>query len=368
MKKTVLHNVHQALGAKMVPFGGYEMPIQYGGIIKEHKAARSEAAIFDTCHMGEFTVEGQKAVSDLELLLSCNVGDLKIGSCRYGFLCNEEGGILDDQILYRINEQEFMMVVNAATEENDFNWIKSQLSQTTELKNISQHTAKLDIQGPGSPKIVQKILDDSICELKFYRFMHNSFNSERILISRTGYTGEIGFEIYCSNDSAAAIWNECTKLGAVPAGLGARDTLRLEMGFPLYGHELDNKRNAAESGFSRAISSKKEFIGSAYVLNQANVRQILRGIKLEGRRAARSGDTILDQNGEVTGIITSGSFSPSLGTAIAVGYLNKEKSTLGTKVNIRSGNVLLAGCISELPFYKEATARADIKKFIDNEN
>ncbi|MFP4013622.1 MAG: glycine cleavage system aminomethyltransferase GcvT [Chitinispirillaceae bacterium] len=365
MKKTVLHQQHLTLGAKMAPFGGYDMPIQYEGIIKEHTATRSKAAIFDTCHMGEFIIEGETAVEDLERLLSCNVDDLKTGSCRYGFLCNEQGGVLDDQILYRLQNQKFMMVVNAANEEGDFEWIRSRVSSSTVLENISRKTAKIDVQGPRAPGIIQKLLSDPVNDLKFYRFMHNSYKNTQILISRTGYTGEIGFEIYCSRESALDFWNDCLREGATPAGLGARDTLRLEMGFPLYGHELDSRRNAAESGFKRAISSRKQFIGSQYVLNETAQKQVLRGIRIDGRRAARHGDSILSAKGETVGVITSGSFSPTLECAIAMGYMNIESSEIGTEVSIRLGRGTVSGIVTELPFYKESTARADIRNFLE---
>lgn len=348
----------------MAPFGGYDMPIQYTGIIKEHQACRCEAVIFDTCHMGEFIIGGQTAVPDLEKLLSCDVASLKIGSCRYGFICNEQGGVIDDQILYRIGETEFMMVVNASTEENDFQWVSSHLSESTKIENISSRTAKLDIQGPNAPRIVQSLLKDSITDLKYYTFAYNYYNNEKVIVSRTGYTGEIGFEIYLSNDLAVSLWNDCISRGAVPAGLGCRDTLRLEMGFPLYGHELDSERNAAESGFSRAISTKKQFIGSARVSDQSNTAQILRGVSLEGRRAARHGDLVLNKEGDTIGIVTSGSFSPSLGSAVSLAYINKKEAAMGSAVQIQSGKALIPGTVSELPFYKQATARADLSVFL----
>ncbi|MDR0306399.1 MAG: glycine cleavage system aminomethyltransferase GcvT [Chitinispirillales bacterium] len=364
MKKTVLYEKHLSLKAKIAPFGGYEMPVQYEGIIKEHNAARTGTVIFDTCHMGEFKISGDSAVSDLERILSCDVADIKTDACRYGFLCNGNGGVIDDQILYRISESEFMMVVNASTEEGDFEWIKSQISENTKVENISAQTAKIDLQGPLSPKIAALILQDSITELKFYNFAYNYYKDTRVLVSRTGYTGEMGFEIYSPAETASLLWDDCISKGAVPAGIGARDTLRLEIGFPLYGHELSIDRNAIQSGFNRAISQKKVFIGSSAVFAPSADNQILVGITLDGRRSAREGDMVLNKSGQEAGIITSASFSPTLGYAIALGYVNKEYSQPETLLKIISGKNEFSGKVSRLPFYKNATARSDIKLMI----
>ena len=364
MKKTILYDNHVALGAKMAPFGGYLMPIQYSGIIKEHLATRTATSIFDTCHMGEFRFEGPTALADLEKIVSCPVASIKIGQCRYGFICNEEGGVIDDQILYRMAEDRFFMVVNASTEENDFAWICRHLSAETHAENISAQTAKLDVQGPGSAKIMRKLMSAHIDEMKYYTWANNRYKGSEVLISRTGYTGEIGFEIYCTNDLGKAFWQECLDMGVVPAGLGARDTLRLEMGYPLYGHELDERTNAAESGFSRAIGGAKRFIGSATVLDAAKKRRLLSGIVLEGRRSARNGDAILDKAGREIGSVSSGSFSPSLSGAIALGYVEISSSAVGTPVRIRTERQEIAGTIAGLPFYTKATGRAALRDFL----
>ncbi|KMQ51685.1 glycine cleavage system aminomethyltransferase T [Chitinispirillum alkaliphilum] len=363
MKRTILYPKHISLNAKMVPFGGYEMPIQYDGILKEHKAARTDSALFDTCHMGELIIEGENSVKDLESILSCGVASISKGACRYGFICNEQGGIIDDQILYRLDELKFMMVVNASTQQTDYEWIKSHCSAETKLKDISLETAKIDIQGPASAKLVSSILSLPIDSLRFYRFGHNYFKGEEVLISRTGYTGEIGFEIYCKNDSATAIWDNLISLGAVPAGLGARDTLRLEMGFPLYGHELRDDINAAESGFSRAVSSQKQFIGSEAIRNKENHKNTLVGIRLKEKRAAREGDEI-EIDGVIRGFVTSGSYAPSLGCAVALGYVENPYCKPGTQLFLRGKKLNAEGIITELPFYKDGTARADLKSYL----
>jgi aminomethyltransferase len=364
LKKTILYDSHITLGAKMAPFGGYEMPIQYSGILREHTATREAVTIFDTCHMGEFRITGAGAVSDLENILSCPVAALKIGQCRYGFLCNEHGGVIDDQIVYRMAENEFFMVVNAATEPADFEWVGWNLSAGTHTENLSARTAKLDLQGPASPKIMRKLMSLPVDDMKYYTWAKNRYRNSEVLVSRTGYTGEIGFEMYCSHDLGRAFWNDCLELGVVPAGLGARDTLRLEMGYPLYGHELDERTNAAESGFGRAIDSSKKFIGSTAVLDPTKKKRLLVGIQLDGRRAVRHGDIISDKDGNVIGAITSGSFSPSLACAIALGYVTIENSNIGTPLIIRTERQELSGAIVELPFYKKATGRAELKKFL----
>ena len=364
MKKTVLHDLHVSLGAKMAAFGGYEMPLQYGGIIREHGAARAGAAVFDTCHMGEFLVRGAGALAGLERVLSCDVADIRVGTCRYGFICNEAGGVIDDQIIYRMAEDEFMVVVNASTEEADFEWIAARVSGGASVENISRETAKIDLHGPGSPKIAAALLRDSIAGLKYYNFARNAYRGAEVIVSRTGYTGEIGFEVYCGANAARDFWNECIARGAVPAGLGARDALRLEMGYPLYGHELSENRNAAQADFARVISRKKDFIGSASVLDPSAAGQLLRGISLDGRRAARAGDAVLDGGGAAVGEVTSGSFSPSLGHAVALAYVDREYSAIGTEVRVAVGKSEIPGRISELPFYKNATARADMKLYL----
>lgn len=362
MKKTVLFEKHNELKAKMAPFGGYIMPIQYSSIIKEHNATRNGVSIFDTCHMGEFQIKGKTAVTDLEKIVSCSVSDIKTGQCRYGFICNEQGGVIDDQIMYRISDNEFFMVVNASTEKTDFEWISNHLSEETEINNLTEKTAKIDIQGPLSAKLFQKLMSEPVDDMKFYRFKYNHYRGEKILTSRTGYTGEIGFEVYCTPDCAIELWDECLENGAVAAGLGARDTLRLEMGFPLYGHELNTKTNAASSGFKRAIS-KKTFIGSDIVLDESKIRQKLVAIKIEGRRSARHGDLIYDKNGSKTGYVTSGSYCPSIQCACALGYIDYDNTSEKFIIETDRGDKL-SGNLESLPFYKHSTGRKDIKTFL----
>lgn len=339
------------------------MPMQYEGIIKEHEATRNASSIFDTCHMGEFLISGPDSIDDLENLLSCSVASIKTGQCRYGFLCNQNGGVIDDQIIYRMDDHKFFMVVNASTESTDFQWIKEHISASTSLINLSSQTAKLDLQGPASAKIMQKLMKETIADLKFYHFKHNFYGNEQVLISRTGYTGEIGFEIYLSPESALKFWDDSINLGAVPAGLGARDTLRLEMGFPLYGHELNEDTNASESNFCKSIANKK-FIGSDAVLDPSARKKILKGITLEGRRAARHGDKILSTDHKEIGFITSGSFSPSLQCAVAMGYVLSSFAVEQNSVVVKTDRGELTGKITETPFYKKATGRDNLANYL----
>jgi aminomethyltransferase len=363
-KQTPLHARHTALGARMAPFGGYEMPIQYGGIIAEHRAARTGVAVFDTCHMGEFRLRGPSACADLEGLVSSRVDTIPVGQCRYGFLCNPEGGVIDDEITYRIADDEFLMVVNAGTQDGDFEWIADHLSPTTEIDNESDRTAKVDVQGPASAKMLQPLLAGDLSELKFYRFQHSSYAGKEVLVSRTGYTGEMGFEVYTDPRTGTRLWDDLIERGATPAGLGARDTLRLEMGFPLYGHELSATRNAAESGLLRAIAPDKTFVGSPVVLDGARRTQKLVGLALQGRRAAREGDTVVEDSGGQAGIVTSGSFSPSLGCSIALAYVDIHHSSPGTALCVATARATLRATVTQTPFYHEATGRRPVREFL----
>jgi len=363
-KKTILYDTHVTLGAKMAPFGGFIMPIQYTGIVKEHEATRTQATLFDTCHMGEFYLSGPNALADLEGLITCTISTLENGQCRYGMLCNEQGGVIDDLLTYRIAETEFMLVVNAGTQDNDFEWIKARLSGDTKIENRSAETAKIDLQGPASPKMMNAILEEGISELRYFRFKHTTYKGQSIIVSRTGYTGEVGFEIYTPNRLAKTFWDEAMQQGATCAGLGARDTLRLEIGMPLYGHEMSENRNAAEAGFTRSIADDKEFIGSSIICDPKQKKESMIGIVLEGRRAAREGNTIQTTDGTPIGAITSGSISPSLGTAIALGYVPCDQAIEGKNIVIQTARKALPAIISALPIYKEGTARKKLSRFL----
>ncbi|MFW5959578.1 MAG: hypothetical protein ACOCSE_00495, partial [Chitinivibrionales bacterium] len=213
LKVTPLYEIHKEMDARMAPFGGFEMPIQYTGILEEHSAAREEAAIFDTCHMGEFIISGSESQKDLERLLSCSISAIDQNRCKYGFITNPQGGVIDDMIIYRKGDREFLMVVNAGTKEKDYNWIFENISEGTQIRDISENTAKIDIQGPKAPEIIEKMVERSVQGLKFFEFMDNTIGDTEILLSRTGYTGEVGFEIFCDSSASKPIWRKATELG-----------------------------------------------------------------------------------------------------------------------------------------------------------
>ena len=364
MKKTIFYDTHVRLGAKMSPFGGFDMPIHYEGIIAEHLQTRTGATLFDTCHMGEFLIEGEEACADLDAIVSCDIHSLRPGKCKYGFICNQSGGVIDDQLTYRLSPASFFMVVNASTAEGDFSWLRQHCGSSTKLTDVSEETAKIDLQGPGSVKIAKQLFGDAVTGLPYYGCMYARYKGAPFLISRTGYTGELGFEIYLDASRALECWNECMSLGAKPAGLGARDTLRLEMGFPLYGHELDINTNAAESGFTAAISCGKKFIGSQAVCAGGAPRRMLAGVQLSGRRAARAGDTIFNAHGHAIGAVSSGSFAPSLGFAVAMGYVDGAARQPLEPVTVGNDRYRLDGVITRTPFYSHATARKKTTDFI----
>ncbi len=365
LRRTPLYRQHLRLGARMAPFGGFEMPIQYRGIVEEHQAARRQAALFDTCHMGEFHLSGTTAVADLQRLLTCQVETLPVGRCRYGLLCNEAGGVIDDLLLYRLATDEFMLVGNSARRQPDWLWLRRHVGRQTRLLDQSEEIAKIDLQGPAAVPIAVRLMGEPIDNMVFYSFRKNRYRDREILLSRTGYTGEIGFELYLPVDLAEPLWNDCLELGAAPAGLGARDTLRLEMGMPLHGHELSENRVAGEAGLGRAIAADKKFVGSDKVHDKSLLKQSLQGILLTDRRAARQGQTVLRAEDErEIGTVTSGSFAPSLGRAVALAYLDRETAKVGDRILVAAGRRRLEGQVVEPPFYRKATGRAKLARFM----
>ncbi|MDP6526480.1 MAG: glycine cleavage system aminomethyltransferase GcvT [Kiritimatiellia bacterium] len=363
LKRTPLYSAHTELGARMMPFAGFDMPVQYEGIISEHLATRSAVTIFDTCHMGEIRVTGNSALSSLERIVSCNLTDLPAGRCRYGLMCNEQGGVVDDLLVYRMGDAEFLLVVNAGTKDFDLSWIRRHADDTTCVTDETDETAKLDIQGPGSVRVMGRLMENPVADMKYYAWKTNRFNGRDVLVSRTGYTGEMGFEVYCGPDAALDIWNSALEEGVVPAGLGARDTLRLEAGLPLYGHELSADRNAAESGLHRAISKEKNFIGSEAVNSGAPSFE-LTGLELEGRRTARAKDLVTGPSGEEIGVVTSGSFCPSVKKALALAYVKAGATRRGEVLSIQTARQVLQVSLVDRPFYKDGTVRRPASEFI----
>ena len=357
MKSIPLERKHIELSAKMGPFGGWNMPVQYPeGIIKEHEHTRSHASIFDCSHMGQFRLRGNDVARDLDRLFPRLVSNQKIDSCRYNFLLTETGTVCDDLIVYRIAEHEFYMVVNGGTISSDAEYIKEHLSVSTEFIDESESTVKFDIQGPETQRILvqNKLLDDY--KLKYFRFFSKKIQGIPCLISRTGYTGELGFEIYSDVNYADELWDTLINCSSIrPAGLGARDTLRLEMGYPLYGHELNRDVTPHEAGFGKILDMDHEFIAKAALEREPSKRLV--GIRFRGRRAVREGAPVYDSNHREIGKITSGSYSPSLRCAIAMAYLHNGVASQDTQVFGKINNRFISGVIESLPFYKNGTAR-----------
>lgn len=357
MKKTALYEEHEALGAKMAPFGDWQMPIQYAGILAEHKHTREVASLFDISHMGEFEIRGASAARDLEMLLTQPVESLEIGQCRYGFMLDEAGGVIDDLTCYRLAEDRFYLVVNAATRDGDAEWIRNHISSATNMRDLSSATAKLDVQGPQSRVALEKVIGSELPDLKFFRITGFSMLGTECLLSRTGYTGEFGYEIYFPVEKAPCLWRSILKNPAIkPAGLGARDTLRLEMGFSLYGHELSREQSPVSTTGAMFIKKDTNYIGREIVerdLAKGPHRKLV-ALRLNTRRAARAGDTVLAGDRAV-GEVTSGSFSPSLGVAIALAFVESGSLEAELEITVR-GNRFPTERAS-LPFYKDGSVR-----------
>jgi len=335
------------------------MPIQYEGIIAEHNRTRRSAALFDICHMGEFIIHGDALRSGLENIVTFNVSTMPLGGCRYGFMLNDNGGIIDDLIIYRMEQEKYMLVVNAVTRYKDSEHIKNNLSAGVVLEDISDNTAKLDLQGPLSRDILTGVFGSDILGLKYYHFIELTILSKQAIISRTGYTGELGYEIYIDAECAAEVWNILLKSEKVkPAGLGARDTLRLEMGLPLYGQDIDETTTPLEAGFDRFIDLNKDFRGKDILLKQREqgLSKKLISFISDTRRSPRHNDKIISENKEI-GEVTSGSFSPSLGKGIGMGYVENGYDWLGLGIVVKNEKAELLAKITDKPFYKSGSAR-----------
>jgi len=358
-KKTQLYEEHIKLKAKMVPFGGWEMPIQYEGIIAETEHCRRAASLFDTCHMGEFRFKGDIPSSGIETAVSFSVEKVPVGRCKYGFLINEKGGVIDDLIVYRLAEDELMIVVNAATCENDFNYIKSFLKGDFSFENISDNTSKIDLQGPKAKDVIKKIFDADFDSMRYFSFEEVIFDDKKVLISRTGYTGELGYEVYSDSSLSAKIWNLFLEDERVkPAGLGARDILRIEVGLPLYGQELSEEITPVEAGLPFFVDFTKDFVASNILKAQKEngTDRIKIAFMADSRRSPRHDFEIFSGDNKI-GIVTSGVFSPMVKKGIGLGLVDKDFSAEGTDIQIRSGRTNIEAKVCGLPFYTEGTAR-----------
>ena len=358
MKKTPLHAQHIELGARMGEFGGWDMPIQYAGILQEHENTRTKSSIFDICHMGEFELSGATALRDLGKLLTCNIQTLEIGQVRYGFMLNADGGTIDDLTCYRLDADRYMLVVNAGTAEKDAEWIKSRISDDTQFADLSPSMAKLDIQGPESRNVLEEVFGCELPNLRYFRCAEFHALESDGLLSRTGYTGEWGYEIYLPVEAAERCWNKILEHDLCePGGLGARDTLRLEMGYSLYGHELSEARTPVATSRGAFIDMKKGFIGKENIAADLDdPGELLVGLKFDSKRAAREHDKVYYEEIEV-GEVTSGSVAPSLGIAVAMAFVEPGFAEEGRELQVEIRGKPFPATVVELPFYKEGTAR-----------
>jgi aminomethyltransferase len=344
----------------MAEFGGWDMPIQYEGILAEHEHTRTRTGLFDICHMGEFELTGPTACADLETLLTMKVSTLAVGQCRYGFMLNEQGGVIDDLTCYRLGQDRYMLVVNAATLDGDSEWIQLHLSPETFFTDRSVGLAKLDVQGPQSRADLEGVFGKKLPDLGYFKAEFFQALETEFLLSRTGYTGDWGYELYFPAEEAVRIWRALLANPNIhPVGLGARDTLRLEMGYSLYGHELSLDRSPAAT--SRGLFIRKEggFIGEEAVRRDLAVPQeFLVALEFDSKRAARSHDKVF-QGLEKTeiGEITSGSVSPSLGKAVAMAFVKAEHAVPGSVLDVEIRCKRYPARVVELPFYKAGTAR-----------
>ena len=359
MKEIALTNKHISLGAKMVPFAGYNMPVQYEGINAEHATVRQGVGVFDVSHMGEFILKGENALDLIQRVTSNDASKLYDGKIQYSCLPNENGGIVDDLLVYRIDEKSYMLVVNASNIEKDWDWIQQYNTKDVEMHNISDKTSLLAVQGPKAAEALQSLTDVDLASMEYYTFVKGQFAGvDNVLISATGYTGAGGFEIYFDNEHADKIWDAIfeagASLGIKPIGLGARDTLRLEMGFCLYGNDIDDNTSPIEAGLGWITKFTKEFTNSEALKaeKEAGVKSKLVGFEMIDRGIPRHDYEIVDAEGQVIGRVTSGTQAPSLQKAIGMGYVNKEFAKEGTEIYISIRNNKIKAKVVKFPFYK----------------
>ena len=360
MKNTALTHVHEALGAKMVPFAGYNMPVQYEGVTIEHQTVREGVGVFDVSHMGEFLVEGENALELLQKVTSNDVSKLAIGDAQYSCFPNDTNGIVDDLICYRMKENTYLLVVNASNIDKDWNWISKHNKEfNAELKNISENYSLLAIQGPKAVEAMQSLTSIDLAEIPFYKFKVADFaDVEHAIISATGYTGSGGFEIYVKNEEVEEVWNKVFEAGKdwgiKPIGLAARDTLRLEMGYCLYGNDINDETSPIEAGLGWITKFSKDFINKENLLAQKEngITRKLVAFEMTERGIPRNGYDIVAADGSIIGNVTSGTMSPSLSIGIGLGYVQKEFSKRDSEIFIQVRKKQIPAKVVRLPFYK----------------
>lgn len=361
LRTTPLTSWHRENGAKMAPFAGFDMPVQYSSILAEHEQTRTQAGVFDISHMGEFILKGAGAKAALNTIVSHNLETLGAGKCRYGFLLNESGGIVDDMIIYCLakdgEEEEYMIVVNGSREQTDFDHIAQQLPSSLKLANISDETAKIDVQGPLALDVLNDVLGTTWNHLKYFNFEHTDFDGEPMIVSRTGYTGELGYELYLPTSKAVALWEKIVAdKRTAPIGLGARDTLRLECGYPLYGQDLDEDHSPMEAGYGWLLKKETPYTGKEGATAQ---RELLVPLTIQGRRSPRHNDLVLDTSGAEVGRVTSGSYSPTLGYCLALAFITVVAAE-AEEFTIKGARAELAATKGKLPFWDGGTARKKV--------
>ncbi len=360
MKNTALTSIHESLGAKMVPFAGYNMPVQYEGVNAEHETVRSSVGVFDVSHMGEFLLSGYNALALIQKVTSNDASVLEIGRAQYSCLPNTQGGIVDDLIVYRIKENQYLLVVNASNIDKDWDWINAHNDLGVEMKNLSENYSLLAIQGPKAVEAMQSLTSIDLSAIKYYHFEVADFAGvEHVIISATGYTGSGGFEIYCKNEEVEQIWNKVFEAGAdfsiKPIGLAARDTLRLEMGFCLYGNDINDTTSPIEAGLGWITKFNKTFINSENLKKQkeTGISRKLIAFEMQERAVPRHDYEIVDSTGKNIGIVTSGTMSPSMNKGIGMGYVAVASAEIDSEIFIRIRKNDVAAKIVKLPFYKK---------------
>ncbi|WP_025740406.1 glycine cleavage system aminomethyltransferase GcvT [Aquimarina pacifica] len=359
MQNTALTETHMALGAKIVPFAGFNMPVSYEGVNIEHETVRNGVGVFDVSHMGEFLITGPFAFDLIQKVTSNDVAKLTDGKAQYSYLPNDTGGVVDDLIVYKIEDQKYLLVVNASNIQKDWDWISRHNTMNATMRDLSEEYALLAIQGPKAALAIQSLTTIDLQSMKFYTFEIGDFAGiDNVIISATGYTGSGGFEIYCKNSEVQQIWDQVLKAGAnfdiKPIGLAARDTLRLEMGYCLYGNDINDTTSPIEAGLGWVTKFTKEFINSEALAKEKEkgVEQKLIGFELDERGIPRNGYDIVDNNGNKIGTVTSGTMSPSLGKGIGLGYVPIIFTKPGSKINIQVRKKTIPATVIKLPFYK----------------
>ena len=362
LKKVALHDTHEKLGAKLVPFAGYLMPLRYSSDIEEHLAVRQSVGVFDVSHMGEFFVRGPKALDLVQRVTSNAASKLFDGKAQYSYLPNEDGGVVDDLLVYRLSEEEYMLVVNAANIEKDWEWIQRYNTEEVEMENASDRISLFAVQGPKATDTLQKLTDIKLDEMKFYTFQRGRIAGiEHVIISATGYTGAGGFELYVANDQAEKLWNAIFEAGEEhnikPIGLGARDTLRLEMGYCLYGNDIDDATCPIEAGLGWVTKFNKKFTNSVFLQDRkvSGGENKLIGLVMVDRGIPRTGYELFNEQDEKIGRVTSGSQSPSLQKGIGLGYVEKSHAQPGNAIYVGVRNRRLKAEIMKPPFVTPTT-------------